>query len=113
MGILSSNRRFVALGDLVANYFYQNNNLVLINGGSSKFDCLAHLSHFGNSATAISSCPTSAIGDMLIVSLEMQEIDTSNVLQIKSFPRIYHRIYNENGICKTSNSSHSKRIPKM
>ena len=98
----SSNRRFVALGDLVADYYYKDNTLLLIDGGSSKFNCLVGLSHLGNSTAVISTCPTSMIGNMLIKGLEIQGVDTSNVLRIRSFPRIYHLIYEGNGNYKSS-----------
>lgn len=94
---LLNNRRFVTLGDLVADYYYKDGKLIAIDGGCSKFNCLVGLSHMGNSTAVISSCPTSVIGDMLVAGLKTHGVDTSNVLRFKSKPRIYHLVYEGNG----------------
>lgn len=102
METFSSNRRFVALGDLVADYYYKDNNLLSVDGGSSKFNCLVGLSHLGNHTAVISACSSSKIGEMLITGLNNQRVDTRDVLQLQCESRIYHLIRDSGGNYKSS-----------
>ena len=56
-----SSVRFVCIGDLVADYYYNDKQLTNVDGGRSKFNDLANLGKMGNNCVTFSACSNSKI----------------------------------------------------
>ena len=94
---MDNQTRFIAVGDLVANYYYdQSGNLSFIDGGSAKFNTVANLAYLGNDTAVISAAPSGIIGEMLIDGLTTLGVDTSRVILTKDSHRIGHFYPNGN-----------------
>lgn len=87
--------RYVALGDLVADCYYKNvgqdQELIKIDGGSSRFNVIANLAARGNSTCVISGCGQDLVGKIVLNSLMRLNVDTSFVIRKRNIrTRTYH-----------------------
>lgn len=87
-----TNNRYVAVGDLVVDCYYEEGRLLKIDGGASKFNVLCNLAARGNSTYVISNCGNDIYGQIAIKSLQTLGVDTSFVKQIGKATRAYHLI---------------------
>ena len=91
--------RFIVIGDPPADYYYKSpKRLALIDGGSSKFNCLLGLAYLGNPTAVIGTVNSNIIGQMILAGFKREHVDISNI-QIVDMPqsRIYHLTSLENG----------------
>lgn len=89
-------RQYVALGDLVTDCYYQNGELLKIDGGSSRFNVIANLAARGNNTYVISACGNDKLGQISLNSLNTLNVNTKLVKQIGSQTRAYHLIVENN-----------------
>lgn len=91
-------RRFIALGDLVADCYYRNNGnsleLIKVDGGASRFNVLANLAKRGYNTKIISGYCPDKIGQMILDFMEELDIDTKDVIVKKGETKKYHIIPN-------------------
>ena len=74
--------RFVSIGDLVLDYYYQDNKLLGVCGGNTSHNIIANLA-YNNIPTAVYSvCGNDIQGEIAIKSLEDLNVDTSNIERI-------------------------------
>lgn len=88
----SSKRRYVALGDLVADCYYEKGKLLKVDGGSSRFNVICNLASRGNTTCVISNCGNDMLGKIALESLKIQGVDISSVEIKNSTTRAYHLI---------------------
>ena len=91
--------RFIVTGDPPADYYYKSpKKLALIDGGSSKFNCLLGLAYLGNPTAVIGTVNSNIIGQMILAGFKREYVDTSDI-KIIDMPqsRIYHLSSLENG----------------
>lgn len=92
---MSSNTRFVVLGDLVADLYYNGTKLIGIDGGSSRFNVIANLATMGCNTAAIGGCGNDKFGKTILKRYSNLGVDVSNV-KIKDKPiRAYNLIINQ------------------
>ena len=84
--------RYVALGDLVVDCYYDNGVLAKIDGGGSKFNALCNLASRGNQTRVISACGNDLFGEIALNSLKIQKVDTTLVKRIGYQTKSYHLI---------------------
>lgn len=85
-------KRYVAIGDLVADCYYEDGNLLKVDGGASKFNVICNLAARGNETYVISHCGNDMYGKIAIQSLQTLGVDTSFVKQTGNKTRSYHLI---------------------
>lgn len=86
------NRRFVVLGDLIADLYYNGTKLIGIDGGSSRFNVLANLASMKCNTAAIGGCGNDKIGDIILKRYTKLGVDTSKVSYKNQPTRAYHLI---------------------
>lgn len=89
-------RRFIAIGDLVADcyYRYNSNNLELIkvDGGASRFNVVSNLAKRGYNTKILSGyCPDN-IGKMILRFMDELDVDTTDVILKDAETKKYHII---------------------
>lgn len=90
--IKSTKRRYVALGDLVADCYYKEGKLLKVDGGASRFNVICNLAYRGNMTAVIGSCGKDMLGKIAIESLQVQGVDTNLVNQVDCKTKSYHLI---------------------
>lgn len=95
--------RIVSIGDLVTDYYYDNGDLIVVDGGISVHNIIANLSSKGLDTCAIGTCGDDIKGQIAINSLKDLNVDTS---LIKKNPNIPTRVMHINFI---NNDFTSKR----
>ena len=90
--VKSTKRRYVALGDLVADCYYKDGKLLKIDGGSSRFNVICNLAARGNQTCVISACGNDILGTVALESLRIQGVDTNLVKQMDCQTKAYHLI---------------------
>lgn len=90
--IKSTKRRYVALGDLVADCYYKEGKLLKVDGGSSRFNVICNLAYRGNQTAVIGACGNDMLGKIALESLEVQGVDTKLVKQMNCQTKSYHLI---------------------
>ena len=81
---MSQNIRLVSIGDLVVDYYYFNSEIVGIFGGMSCHNIIANLADYGFRTGVFGVCGNDELGNIAKKSLEVQNIDTSNVNSVSS-----------------------------
>ncbi len=95
-----NSRRFVALGDLIADLYYNGNKLIGIDGGSSRFNVIANLAHMKCKNAVIGGCGNDKIGRLILKRFKSLGVDTSEVIFRDKATRAYHLIVNKNMLPK-------------
>lgn len=90
------NRRFIALGDLIADCYYNETKLLGIDGGSSRFNVIANLAYMNCQSAIIGGCGNDKIGDTIMKRLSKIGVDTSKIFLRDRETRAYHLIINKN-----------------
>ncbi len=94
------NKRFIALGDLIADCYYNKTKLLGIDGGSSRFNVIANLAHMNCQSAIIGGCGNDKIGDTIIKRLSRIGVDTSKIFLRDRETRAYHLTINEDTLPK-------------
>lgn len=84
------NKRFVALGDLIADFYYFENRLLAFDGGCTRYNVIANLSQFNQKCAVIGGCGNDKIGNTIIKRLNKLDIETSDI----EFKNIFTRGFN-------------------
>lgn len=90
-------RRYVGIGDLVADCYYENGNLVKVDGGGSRFNVICNLAARGNDTFVISNCGSDLLAKICIESLESQGVNTKLVEKRIYKTKTYHHLIQKNG----------------
>ncbi len=89
-------RRFIAVGELVADCYYKNENgqkkLVKVDGGASRFNVIANLASRGYKTKVFSSCGSDIPGDIMLYYMNKLGIDLSDVTRTNDKTLRYHII---------------------
>lgn len=88
----SQKKRYVAIGDLVADCYYENGVLRKIDGGGSKFNAICGLASRGNDTCVMAICGNDMYGQIAIESLKAQNVDTKFIKKIGNTTKAYHLI---------------------
>lgn len=86
------NRRFVVLGDLIADLYYNENKLIGIDGGSSRYNVVANLASMKCNTIAIGGCGDDGIGIRILKRYKDLGVDISNVVIKNKETRAYNLI---------------------
>lgn len=86
------NRRFVVLGDLIADLYYNGTKLIGIDGGSSRFNVVANLASMKCNTVAIGGCGNDKIGNIILERYTKLGVDTSRVIHKNRPTRAYHLV---------------------
>lgn len=105
------NRRFVALGDLIADCYYNGTKLIGIEGGSSRFNVIANLANMNCKNAVIGGCGNDKIGKTIFQRFENIGVDTSKKFFKDRKARAYHLTVNKDMLPKITYSC-SKNSPK-
>lgn len=87
-----NNRRFVVLGDLIADLYYNGRRIIGIDGGSSRFNVVANLASMKCSTVAIGGCGNDKIGKRILERYTQLGVDTSKVRYKNQPTRAYHLV---------------------
>lgn len=90
-----SNRRFIALGDLIADYYYNEKKLLGIDGGSSRFNVIANLASMNCKTAIIGGCGNDEVGKTIIKRLDDIGVDVSKIFLKDKATRAYHLMVNQ------------------
>ena len=96
------NRRFVVLGDLIADLYYNGTKLIGIDGGSSRFNVIANLASMKCNTAAIGGCGNDKIGNIILERYTRLGVDTSKVRYKNQPTRAYHLVVNQNMLPKVT-----------
>lgn len=102
--------RVVSIGDLVIDYYYQNEKFLGINGGMTSHNIIANLAKMGINTAVFGSCGNDIQGKIAIKSLEKLDVDVNNIIILDDVrTRCFHVSYfhNEDKLSFTS----KKRCP--
>jgi len=105
------NRRFIALGDLIADCYYNGTKLLGIDGGSSRFNVIANLAHMNCQTAVVGGCGNDKIGTTIIKRLANMRVDTSKIIFRDRETRAYHLIIDQATLPKITYQC-SKQSPK-
>lgn len=97
-----NNRRFIALGDLIADCYYNGNKLLGIDGGSSRFNVIANLSHMGCQTSVFGGCGNDEVGKNILKRFADIGVDISQVSLRDKPTRAYHLILNQGTLPKVT-----------
>lgn len=86
------NRRFVVLGDFIADLYYNGIKLIGIDGGSSRFNVVANLASMKCNTVAIGGCGNDKIGSRILKRYTQLGVDTSRVRYKNQATRAYHLV---------------------
>lgn len=89
------NRRFVVLGDLIADLYYNGTKLIGIDGGSSRFNVVANLASMKCNTVAIGGRGNDKIGNRILKRYTQLGVDTSNVRCKNQPTRAYHLVIDQ------------------
>ena len=83
--------RFVSIGDLVLDYYYQDNKLLGVCGGNTSHNIIANLAYNNIPTIVYSVCGNDIQGDIAIKSLDDLNVDTSNIERLDNIrTRCFH-----------------------
>ncbi len=83
--------RFVSIGDLVLDYYYQDNKLLGVCGGNTSHNIIANLAYNNIPTIVYSVCGNDIQGDIAIKSLDDLNVDTSNIERLDNVrTRCFH-----------------------
>ena len=105
------NKRFVTVGDLIADFYYNKTKLLGIDGGSSRFNVIANLAHMNCQSAVIGGCGNDKIGKTIIKRLANIGVDTSKIFLRDRAVRAYHLTINPSMLPKITYQC-SKNSPK-
>lgn len=84
------NRRYVVLGDFIADLYYSGKKLIGMDGGSSRFNVIANLASMKCNTVAIGGCGNDKYGNIILQRYSKLGVDVSRV-ELKDKPtRAYH-----------------------
>ena len=87
-------RRFVTIGDLVADCYYKDNKsnkeLIKVDGGASRFNVIANLAQRGYNTKIISGCCSDKVGNMILNFMNNLNVDTTDVILREGKTKKYH-----------------------
>lgn len=84
--------RFIALGDLIADFYYNKNKLLAVDGGSTRYNVIANLANLDCKCAVIGGCGNDIIGRKIVKRLEKIGVDTSDIFFRDNKIRGYHLI---------------------
>lgn len=84
------NKRYVALGDLIADCYYNEKKLIRVDGGGSKFNVMANMAQLGYHSSIIGGRGCDIVGEMLVNNLIDMGVDTSNIYTLLHKTRSYN-----------------------
>jgi len=73
------NKRFVALGDLIADCYYKGKEIIRFDGGGSRFNVMANMAELGYQCAILGGRGNDEIGEILVNDLSDIGVDTSNM----------------------------------
>lgn len=85
-------RRYVTLGDLIADLYYINEKMVGFDGGGSKFNVIANLATMGNKTALIGGCGNDKLGEMILKKYRELGVDISNINKKEHCTRAYNLV---------------------
>ena len=86
--------KFISIGDLVLDYYYEDNNLLGVCGGNTSHNIIANLASNNIPTAVYSTCGCDIQGDIAIESLERLNVDTSNIKRLDNIrTRSFHMPY--------------------
>lgn len=88
-------RRFIAIGDLIADCYYNRTKLLGIDGGSSRFNVIANLAHMNCQTVIVGGCGNDKIGTTIIKRLANMGVDTTKIFLRDRETRAYHLTINQ------------------
>lgn len=89
------NIRFVVLGDLIADLYYNGTKLIGIDGGSSRFNVVANLASMKCNTVAIGGCGNDKIGNRILKRYTKLGVDTSKIKYRNQATRAYHLVIDQ------------------
>lgn len=89
--------RVVSIGDLVTDFYYQNNKLIGTSGGMSAHNIIANLSYMQINTKAFGVCGDDEEGKIAIKSLKDLKVDTDNIKISKNIKTRCFHIYISKG----------------
>lgn len=89
------NRKFVVLGDLIADLYYNGTKLIGIDGGSSRYNVIANLASMKCNTALIGGCGNDKIGNIVLERYRKLGIDISGVIYKNKPTRAYHLIVDQ------------------
>ena len=84
------NRRFMALGDLIADCYYIEKKKVGIDGGSTRFNVIANLANMNCQTVIVGGCGNDQVGRVMIKRLKDMGVDVSKIFLRNRKARAYH-----------------------
>ena len=103
-------KRFVVLGDLIADCYYHGDELLRIDGGGSRFNVIANLASEGYNCAAIGGCGNDYVGNIVTNSLSAIGVDISNIYHVGRNTRIFNLSIKEENLPSLSYTC-SKKSP--
>ena len=102
--------RIVSIGDLVLDYYYENEKLLGVSGGMSSHNIIANLAKMKFNTASFGCCGNDLQGKLAIKSLSLLNVDTTN---IKIIDNIKTRKFHISYIKKNDNITYNpkKRCP--
>ena len=88
-------RRFIAVGDIIADFFYNNTKLLGVDGGSSRFNVIANLAYAQCNCAIKGGCGNDTYGKAIMERLAKTGVDTSELFYRNRPVRGYHLIINQ------------------
>lgn len=83
--------KFIALGDIIADFYYdEQQHLIKIDGGATRFNVIANLAALGSATKIISCCGDNKINSLILKYMEDLEVNTTCVEKAGKGIRIYH-----------------------
>jgi bifunctional ADP-heptose synthase (sugar kinase/adenylyltransferase) len=73
------NRRYVVLGDFIADLYYSGKKLIGVDGGSSRFNVIANLANMNCNTVAIGGCGNDKFGRTVLKRYSKLGVDISRV----------------------------------
>lgn len=73
------NRKYVVLGDFIADLYYSGKKLIGIDGGSSRFNVIANLANMNCNTAAIGGCGNDKFGKTVLKRYSKLGVDVSRV----------------------------------
>ena len=89
------NRKFVVLGDLIADLYYNGTKLIGIDGGSSRYNVIANLASMKCNTALIGGCGNDKIGNIVLERYRKLGVDISGVIYKNKPTRAYHLIVDQ------------------
>lgn len=86
--------RFISIGDLVLDYYYEDGNLLGVCGGNTSHNIIANLAHNNIPTAVFATCGCDIQGDIAIKSLNDLNVDTAHIKRLNTVrTRALHASY--------------------